>query len=78
MIMVLALANGSNGWQSAQLDLSTQGINNPQHVFKSQGALACFKIDDEAHTHPCCQRQPRLRQPELLAGGTKCIAELLR
>jgi hypothetical protein len=69
---------GCSRWQSAELDLATQGINDPQYVFKSQGGLACFKIDDEADTHPCCQSQLWLRQPELLAGCTKCIAELLR
>ena len=76
--MALALVFGSSGWQSAQLDLSTQGINDPQDVFKSQSGLARFKLDDEAHTDPCRQGQLRLRQPELLAGGTKYIAELLR
>jgi hypothetical protein len=33
MVASLTLIAGGNGWQSAQLDLSTQRINNPQHVF---------------------------------------------
>jgi len=53
MVGTLTSIVGCNGWQSAQLDFSTQGINDPQHVFQSQGGLACFKIDDEAHTNPC-------------------------
>jgi hypothetical protein len=72
------LVFGSNGWQSAQLELSTQGINDPQNILKSQGGLARFKIDDEAHANPCRQGQLGLCQPELLAGSPKCIAELLR
>jgi|GEM_PF-1975857 len=61
---------GCNGRQSAQLDLTTQGINDPQYVFQSYGGFACFKVDNEAHTHPCGQRQLGLGQPELLASGT--------
>ena len=57
---------------------STQGINDPQYVFQSQSGLACFKIDDEAHTNTSCQRQLGLGQAELFASGTQCIAEMLR
>lgn len=71
------LVFGSNGWQSAQLELSTQGINDPQNILKSQSGLARLKIDNEAHTNPCRQGQLGLRQSELLAGSSKCIAELL-
>jgi hypothetical protein len=77
MVVALALIIGGNGGQSAQLDHSTQGIDDAQNKFQSQGGLARLKIDDEAHAHPCRKRQLRLRQPELLAGGTKCSAELL-
>jgi len=75
MAGVLASIVGRNGRQSAQLNLSTQGINDPQYVFQSQSGLACFKIDDEAHTNPSCQRQLGLRETELFASGTQCIAE---
>jgi hypothetical protein len=78
MIKALILACTGKGWQSDQLDLSTQGINDPQDIFESHRGLARFKIDDEAHTNPCRQGQPRLRQMELLAGGAQRIAELLR
>lgn len=78
MIAPLTLIIGSTRWQATQLDLTTQCINDPQHVFQSQGGLACFKVDNEAHTHPSRQRQLGLCQPELLASGTQCIAELLR
>ncbi len=60
------------------MDFTAQGINDPQHVFQSQGGLACFKVDNEAHTHPSRQCQLGLGQPELLASGAQCIAELLR
>jgi hypothetical protein len=54
--MVLAVASivGDSARQSAQLDLSTQGINDPQDVFKSQCGLACIKIS---------ARQPPLPEP---------------
>jgi hypothetical protein len=55
MVAALASIVGRSGWQSAQLDLSTKRINDPKHVLKSQGGLACFKVDDEAHTNPCCE-----------------------
>jgi hypothetical protein len=72
MIVALALIVGDSRWQSAEPNLSTQGINDAQDIFKSQGGLARFKINDEAHTNPRRQRQLRLRQPELLTGGAKC------
>jgi hypothetical protein len=78
MPAALALIVGRNRWQPAQLNLATEGINDPKHVFKSQGGLACFKVDDEAHTNPCREGQLGLRQPKLLASGTKCMAELVR
>jgi hypothetical protein len=78
MVAILTSILGCNGWQSAQLDLSTQGINDPQHVFQSQGGLACLKIDNEAHTNPCRESQLGLCQADLLARGTQSIAELLR
>jgi hypothetical protein len=56
------------------VDLTTEGINDPQHLFQSQGGFACLKVNDESHTNPCRQRQLWLCQPELLAGGTKGIA----
>jgi hypothetical protein len=77
MVAALALI-GRNRWQSGQLDLSTQGINDPQHVFESQGGLAGFKVDDEANTNPCREGQLGLRQPELLACSAKGIADLSR
>jgi hypothetical protein len=78
MAVILSLIVGSRRWQSTQLNLSTQGINDPQHVSQSQSGLACFKIDDEAHTNPSCQRQLGLGQAELFASGTQSIAEVLR
>jgi hypothetical protein len=78
MVVALALIVGGSGWQSAQLDLSTQRINDSQDIFKSQGGLARFKINDEAHANPCRQSKLGLSQTELLASGTKCVAELLR
>lgn len=78
MVAALAWIVGCNAWQSAQLDLSTQGIHDPQHVFEPQGRLVCFKVDDETHTNPCRQDQLGLCQPELLASSTKCVAEVLR
>jgi hypothetical protein len=77
MVATFTLIVGHGRWQAAQLNLSAQGINDPQHIFQSQGGLACFKVDNEAHTNPCRQRQLRLCQPELLASGTQYIAELL-
>jgi len=65
-------------WQSAQPDLCAQGIHDTQHVFQSHGWLAGFKIDNETHANPCAKSQLGLRQPELLASGTQCLAELLR
>jgi len=76
MVVTHALIVGNDRWQSGQVDLATQGIDDPQHVFQSQGGLACFKVDNEAHTHPGRQRQLGLCQPELLASGTQCMAEL--
>jgi hypothetical protein len=55
--------------QTAQVDLTPQGINDPQHTFQSQGGLARFQVDNEAHTYPRCQRQLGLCQPELLASS---------
>jgi hypothetical protein len=78
MVAALTLIVGSNRWQAAQLELSAQGINDPQHVFKSQSGLASLKVDDEAHANPGCEGQLGLCQPELLASSTECIAELLR
>jgi len=78
MVAAFTSIIGRRVWQSGQLDLSTQGINDSQHVFQSQGELACLKLDDEAHTNPCREGQLGLCQPELLASGTQCIAELLR
>jgi hypothetical protein len=78
MVAALTLIVGSNRWQAAQLELSAQGINDPQHVFKSQSGLASLKVDDEAHANPGREGQLGLCQPELLASGTECIAELLR
>jgi hypothetical protein len=70
MVEALSSIFGCNGWQSAQLDLATQGIDDPQYVFQPQGGLACFKVDNKAHTHPSCQRQLGLGQPDLFASGT--------
>ncbi len=70
MAVILSLIVGSSRWQSTQLNLTAQGINDPQHVFQPQGGLACFKVDNEAHAHPSRQRQLGLRQPELLASST--------
>jgi len=53
MVGALTSIVGCNGWQSDQLDLSTQGINDPQHIFQSQGGFTCLKVYDETHTHPC-------------------------
>jgi len=78
MVVGLALACAGKGWQSAQLDLSTQGINDAQDIFESHRGLARFKIDDEAHTNPRRQSQLRLRQMELLAGSAQRSAKLLR
>jgi len=78
MVATLALMVSINRRQSDQLDFPPQGINDPQHVFQSQGGLACFKVDNEAHTHPSGESQLGLCQPELLASGTQCIADLLR
>jgi hypothetical protein len=72
MIARLTLIVGRHRWQTAQLNFSAQGINNPQHVFQSQGGFACLKVDDETHTHPSREGQLRLCQPELLASGSKC------
>lgn len=70
MAVALELVFGSRGWQTAQLDLSPQGIDDPQYVFQSQGGFARFKFDYEAHAHPRRQGQLGLCQPELLTGGT--------
>ena len=66
------------GWQTDQLDLAAQRIDNSQHVFQAQGGLACFEVDDEAHADACGQRQLGLCKPEVLASGTQGIAELSR
>jgi len=76
MVAALTSPVGCHGWQSAQQDLSTQGINDPQYVFQSQGGFACLEVDYEAHTNPCREGQLRLCQPELLASGTKGAPEL--
>lgn len=60
------------------MDLTTQGINDPQYVFQPHRGLASLKFNNEAHTNPRRQRQLRLGQPEMLASGTQCIAELPR
>jgi hypothetical protein len=77
MAVTLTLVCDANGWQSAQLHLSTQGIDDPQHVFQSYGGLACLEVDNEAHAHPCRESQLGLCEPELLARSTKGFAELL-
>jgi len=69
MVASLALIVGHGWWQPPQLDLSTQGVDDPQHVLQSQGGFACFKLDNEANAHPCRQCQLRLCQPELFASG---------
>jgi hypothetical protein len=43
------------GWQTAQLNLATERINNPQHVFQPQSGFACLKVDDKSHTDPGCK-----------------------
>jgi hypothetical protein len=53
MVATLTLIVCCNGWQAAQLDLATQGIYDPQHVFQSQGGFACLKVYDEANANPC-------------------------
>jgi len=78
MVAALTLIVGESRWQSAEPNLSTQGIDDSQDIFKSQGGLARFKINDEANTNPSRQSQLGLRQPDLFAGSTKCIAKLLR
>ena len=78
MVATFTLLVGHGGRQPAQLDLSTQGINDPQYVFQSQGGFPSFKVDNEAHTNPCRQRQLGLGQPERLASGAQCRAELSR
>lgn len=65
------------GWQTAQLNFATQGINDSQYLFQAHGRLAGLKVDDEAHTHPRRQGQLGLRQPERLASGPQRIAKLL-
>jgi hypothetical protein len=47
-------------------------IDDPQHVFQSQGGFASLKVDDEAHANPCRERQLGLCQRELPASGTQC------
>ena len=74
MVTALLLSLRHDRWQSAQLELSTQGINDPQNILESHGRLAGFKIDDEAHTNPSRQGQLGLCQPELLAPSTKCTS----
>ena len=78
MVTTFPLIVGHDRWQVAQLDLTTQRINDPQHVLQSQGGFACLEVDDETHANPCRQSQLGLCQPELLASGTQCIAELSR
>jgi hypothetical protein len=53
MVIALRLGLRSSRWQAAQLDLSTQGINDPQDVLKAQGWLAGLKVNDESHANPC-------------------------
>lgn len=78
MVATFRLIAGYDRWQAAQLDLPTQCIDDPQHVFQSQGRFASLKVDDEAHSNSCRERQLGLCQRELLASGTQCIAKLLR
>ena len=78
MVATFSLISGSSGGQSAQVDLTTQGVNDPQHIFQPHRGLASLEVNNEAHTNPRRQRQLRLGQPEMLASGTQCIAELLR
>jgi hypothetical protein len=78
MVIPFTFIVSRNRGQTAQLDLSPQGINDSHYVFQPQGGLASLKVYDEAHPHPRCQRQLGLCQPELLASGTKCCTELLR
>jgi hypothetical protein len=78
MVTTFTLIVGHDRWQAAQLDLTPQSVNDPKHVFQSQGGFACLKVDDEAHTNPRREGQLGLCQPELLASGAQCFAELLR
>jgi len=78
MLATFTLIVGLSGRQSARVDLSTQRIDDLQHIFQPQGRLACLEIDDEAPAHAAREYQPGLGQPELLAGGAQCFAELLR
>lgn len=78
MHATFTLIVGRSRRQSAHVDLSTQRIDHPKHVFQPQGRLACLEIDDETYAHAGRECQPRLGQPELLAGGAECFARLLR
>ncbi len=60
------------------VDLATQGINDPHHVFQPHGRFACLEFHNEAHADPSREGQIGLRQAELLASRTQCIAEFLR
>jgi hypothetical protein len=78
MFVTLTLIVCHDGWQPSQLDHSTQGINDPQHVFQSHGWLASLEVNNEAHPYPRYQRQLRLSQSDLLSRGPKRRTELLR
>jgi hypothetical protein len=78
MIAAFAAPFGDSSGQSTQVNFAAQSLNDPQYIFQAQGGLARFQINDKAHANSGSQRQPGLRQPELFACGTKCVAELLR
>lgn len=58
-------------WQAAQLDLTSQRIDDPQHMFESTGRLANVQVNNEVHTFPCLQCQLLLCQRKLLASTTQ-------
>lgn len=58
-------------WQAAQLDLTSQRIDDPQHMFESTGRLANVQVNNEVHTLPCRQCQLLLCQRKLLASTTQ-------
>jgi hypothetical protein len=76
MLVALRLILWGGRWQSDELERSTQGVNHTQHVFQPERGLACFKVDDEAHTNACSQSQLRLCQAQLLACRTQRVTEL--
>jgi len=52
-------------------------LENSQDVLQADGRLTCFQINNEPHTHACCERQLGLGQAQCFAGVSHSVGQVL-